>query len=303
MSIGVPEVRRTAGKTETHPKVRDMDETDLRLPDGRILHVYDSAPGDDARLALFWHHGTPNLGTPPAPLFEAGEWLGIRWISLDRPGYGGSTANPGRTVASVTADLTTVADALLVDTFALMGYSGGGTYALGAAAILGERVEAVTTLAAIAPYDAPGLDWYDGMLPSGLASLRAAAAGRDAKMRHETSGVEYDPEFTPADLALFDGPWSWLGSVAGDTSMPNGPDGLIDDDCSYVVPWGCDPAKITAPTLLVHGTGDRIVPSSHGRWLGDHILTAELDLHPGDSHISVLAHAEAGLEWIRERTG
>jgi pimeloyl-ACP methyl ester carboxylesterase len=280
-----------------------MSETDLRLADGRTLHVYDTAPGDDGRLPVFWHHGTPNLGSPPGPLVEAGEWLGIRWISFDRPGYGGSTAAPGRTMASVAADLTTVADALGVGSFALMGYSGGGSYALGAAAILGDRVEAVTTFAAIAPYDAEGLDWYDGMIPSGIASLRAAAAGREVKLKHETSGAEYDPEFTPADLAMFEGAWGWLGSVAGDAAMPNGPDGLIDDDCSYVNPWGCDPASITAPTLLCHGEDDRIIPCAHGRWLVGHIPPAVLRSYPGDSHISVLAHAEAGLEWIREQTG
>lgn len=280
-----------------------MNETDLRLPDGRTLHIYDTAPGDDARMPVVWHHGTPNLGVPPEPLFEAGEWLGIRWIGFDRPGYGRSTADPGRTVASVTADLIAVLDSLGIGTFALMGYSGGGTYALGAAATLGSRVEAVATLAALAPYDAAGLDWYDGMLPSGLASLRAAAEGREAKVRHETSGVEYDPEFTPADFAVFEGPWGWLGSVAGDHTMPDGPDGLVDDDCSYVLPWGCDPTAITAPTLLVHGTADRIVPSTHGRWLAGRLPSATLDLHPDDTHITVLTHAEPALEWIREQTG
>lgn len=280
-----------------------MNEMDLRLADGRTLHVYDTAPGDDARLAVFWHHGTPNLGAPPEPLFEAAEWLGIRWISFDRPGYGGSTAHPGRTMASVATDLTTVADHLGIGSFALTGYSGGGSYALGAAAILGHRVQAVTTFAAIAPYDADGLDWYDGMIPSGVASLRAAAAGRETKLAHEQSGAEYDPEFTAADLAMFDGPWGWLGSVAGGKSMPEGPDGLVDDDCSYVLPWGCDPAAITAPTLLCHGQDDRIVPSPHGRWLAGSISTAALRLYPDDSHISVLAHAESGLEWIREQTG
>jgi pimeloyl-ACP methyl ester carboxylesterase len=280
-----------------------MNETDLRLADGRTLHVYDTAPGDDRRLPVFWHHGTPNLGTPPKPLFEAGEWLGIRWISFDRPGYGGSTAAPGRTMASVAADLTTVADALGLGTFALMGFSGGGSYALGSAAVLGDRVEAVTTFAAIAPYDANGLDWYDGMIPSGLASLRAAAAGREEKVRHETSGIEYDAEFTKADLAMFEGRWGWLGSVAGDKAMPNGPDGLVDDDCSYVIPWGCDPRTITAPTLLCHGEDDHIIPRSHADWLVEHIPSASLRLYPGDSHISVLAHAEPALEWIREHTG
>ncbi|TCC35481.1 alpha/beta fold hydrolase [Kribbella speibonae] len=276
-----------------------MDEIDFRTADGRVLHGYDSAPGDDARLAVVWHHGTPNLGTPPAPLYEAGEWLGIRWISFDRPGYGGSTAAPGRTMASVAADLTTVLDTLGIGTCALMGYSGGGSYALGSAAVLGDRVEAVATFAAIAPYGMEG--WYDGMIDSGCAALRAAAAGREARLRNEA--VEYDPEFTDSDVAMFDGPWGWLGSVAGDVAMPNGPDGAVDDDCSYVVPWGCDPATITAPALLLHGTADRIIPSTHADWLAANLPTAELALHPGLSHISILSQAEPALEWIRDHTG
>ena len=48
-----------------------VTETDLKLRDGRTLHVYDSAgeDGGQNRLAVFWQHGTPNLGAPPAPLF------------------------------------------------------------------------------------------------------------------------------------------------------------------------------------------------------------------------------------------
>jgi hypothetical protein len=47
-----------------------VTETDLKLRDGRTVHVYDSAgehKGQD-RLAVFWQHGTPNLGAPPEPL-------------------------------------------------------------------------------------------------------------------------------------------------------------------------------------------------------------------------------------------
>jgi len=59
--------------------------------------------------------------------------------------------------------------------------------------------------AGLAPYGAAGLDWFAGMAASGVASLHAAAAGRAAKERHEASGDEYDPEFTPADLAALSG--------------------------------------------------------------------------------------------------
>lgn len=273
-----------------------MNETDLQLSDGRTVHVYDTGRGD---LPVCWHHGTPNLGAPPEPLFEAAERLGLRWFSFDRPGYGGSTSAPGRTMASVAGDAEQVADALGIGQFAVVGYSGGGSYALGSAAALGDRVRAAVTLAAVAPYGVDGLDWFDGMVPSGVASLRAALGGRAVKAAHEASEVEYDPEFTEADLAMFDGPWGWLGSVAGDQGLRAGPYGLIDDDISYVTPWGCDPARITAPVLLLHGDRDRIIPSSHGRWLAAHCPTAELRSLPADSHFTIFDHAESALEWLR----
>ncbi|MFC7099995.1 alpha/beta fold hydrolase [Nonomuraea rubra] len=67
-------------------------EFELTIGDGRILHVYDTAPGATDRLPVLWHHGTPNIGAPPEPLFD--DRLGLRWISYDRPGYGGSTPSP-----------------------------------------------------------------------------------------------------------------------------------------------------------------------------------------------------------------
>jgi pimeloyl-ACP methyl ester carboxylesterase len=275
-------------------------ETDLQLDDGRTLHVYDTAAaGESDRLAVFWHHGTPNLGAPPEPLFETADRLGLRWVSFDRPGYGGSTRHPGRTMASVAADVAAVADVLGIDQFAVVGHSGGGSHALGCGAALTDRVLGVVSMAGIAPYGVDGLDWFAGMIPSGVASLRAALGGRAVKEAHVESGVEYDPEFTAADVALFSGEWSWLGKVVG-PALDNGPGGLIDDDLGYVTPWGCDPSQTTAPILLLHGGQDGIIPSSHGEWLARHCPTAQLRLSPDEGHISILNHAAAGLEWLRE---
>src|SRR5918912_2148248 len=158
-----------------------VTETDLELADGRTLHAYDTgADGAAGRLAVFWHHGTPNIGAPPEPLFEAADRLGIRWVSYDRPGYGGSTPSPSRDVASAAADVAAVADALGIERFAVMGHSGGGPHALACGALLPERVLAVVSVAGLAPFGADGLDWFAGMTPSGAAELRAAAEGRAA---------------------------------------------------------------------------------------------------------------------------
>ena len=275
-------------------------ETDLALGGGRALRVYDTHPNDaDNRLAVFWHHGTPNIGAPPRPLFAAAARLGIRWISYDRPGYGGSTPLPDRDLASAAAHVSAIADALGIDRFAVVGHSGGGSHALACGALLPGRVVGVVSVAGLAPFRAEGLDWFADMAVSGVASLRAAARGRAAKERHEASGAEYDPEFTPADLAALSGEWSWLGDVVG-PAVEAGPGGLIDDDLAYVAPWGADPALVTAPTLLLHGGRDRVVPPSHGEWLADRCPPAELRLLPDDGHISVLNQGAAALDWLKE---
>jgi pimeloyl-ACP methyl ester carboxylesterase len=272
-------------------------ERDVLLPDGRTLHAY-ATEGDDTATAILWHHGTPNLGAPPAPLFAVAQRLGLRWIAYDRPGYGGSTERPGRTVADAAGDAAAVADALGVERFAVMGHSGGGPHALACAALLGDRVTAAVVVSGLAPPDADGLDWYAGMIPSGVASLRAAAAGREAKARFEAEhGSDYDPQFTAGDLAALAGAWSWFQTI-----LAPGAPGLLDDDIAYISPWGVDPAAIGQPVLLLHGDADGIAPPAHARWLASHLPAPQLRLTPGDGHLSVLTHAPDALAWIAARS-
>ena len=85
--------------------------------------------------------------------------------------------------------------------------------------------------------------------------------------------------------------------------VQGGPGGLIDDDLAYVAPWGLYPARVTVPVLLLHGGRDRMVPSSHSRWLAQRIPSAELRLSPDDGHISVLESAgAAALDWLADHT-
>jgi pimeloyl-ACP methyl ester carboxylesterase len=277
-----------------------VTETDLELGDGRTLRTYDTGAGDrDDRLAVFWHHGTPNIGPPPEPLFPIADQLGIRWVSYDRPGYGGSTPHPDRDVASAAAYVSVVADALGVERFAVMGHSGGGSHALACGALLPERVLGVISVAALAPFGAEGLDWFAGMSDSGVASLRAAAEGMEAKKRYQAE-PEHDPEmFTPEDHAALSGPWAWLLDVVG-PAVEAGPGGLIDDDLAYVAPWGFEPAQVTAPTLLLHGGRDRVVPAAHSEWLARRCPSAELWLRPDDGHITILNQGPAAMGWLRE---
>lgn len=280
----------------------DVHEFDLTLPDGRTVHGYDTGGGG---TVVLWQHGTPNVGAPPQPLLAPAAELGLRWVSLDRPGYGGSSPHPGRTIADAAADAIAVVDALGADRFAVMGYSGGGPHALGCAALATARVSAIAVLSPLAPIDAEGLDWFAGMGPTGAAALRAALVGVDDRRRFEADNADAPIDFTARDWAALSGPWGWLGTVAA-AGVAAGLDGLVDDDRAYVTPWGVDLASITAPVLIVHGDDDRVVPVGHGRWLADHLPSVELRELAGEGHISAIAAAEgaaAALSWLAQRSG
>jgi len=277
-----------------------MLEIDVLTVDGRVLHAYDAGPtGRSDELVVLGHHGTPNTGVPPEPLFEAARSLGIRWIGYDRPSYGGSTADPGATVAAAAADVRQIADQLGIDRFAVFGHSGGGPRALACGALLPDRVLAVVSVSSPAPWPADGLDYYAGMSDGTARELQAAVRGR-AELEAVLAENEFDPQsFTPADYAALEGTWSWFNSIV-EAATANGLDGMVEDDLSAMAPWGFDLAEITAPTMIMHGTDDRMVPSSHGEWLATHCPAAELRLQPGVGHISVLDSAPGALAWLRQ---
>jgi pimeloyl-ACP methyl ester carboxylesterase len=269
----------------------------LRLQDGRVLRVHESGEGGAADvLAVLWHHGSPQTGALLDPLLAAAAERGIRLLSYGRPSYGGSSPQPGRDVVSAAYDVAQIADAFGVARFAVMGASGGGPHALACAALLPDRVTGAASIASLAPFDADDLDWFGGMADD--SALRAAVAGRDARMRYEEA-AEFDPEsFTERDYAALAGAWSSLDADVGQAAAA-GADGLIDDDLAFVAPWGFDVADIKVPVLIVHGSQDRVVPPAHGDWLLRHCRKAELWIRPHDGHISILDACPPAMDWLR----
>ena len=275
-----------------------MRDGEVTTADGRTVRWYDGGP-EDAGLTLFWHHGTPNIGQPPGPLMKPATDRGIRWVALDRAGYGGSTRHEGRCVADVVADVAVVADQLGVERFAAVGHSGGGPHALACAALMPERVLACVAISSLAPFEAQGLDWFAGMADGSRSELEAAALGPAALRVHLESASDQDV-FTASDLAALKGPWKWFTGIVK-AALEHGPDGMIDDDRAYVTPWGFSPAEAGGvPVLLAHGGKDRVVPWSHAQWLAREVPGAELRTFPEDGHIGVLLHADALLDWLVE---
>ncbi|RZS91845.1 pimeloyl-ACP methyl ester carboxylesterase [Motilibacter rhizosphaerae] len=269
------------------------DARDVPLPDGRVVRAYAAGP-TDAALTVVWHHGSPQTGALLQPLLDAGRPRGIRWVSVARPGYSGSTFSPGRDVASVAGDIAAVADAYAVGSFAVAGASGGGPHALACSALLGERVTGVVCFAGVAPFsDVPW--WWDGMQSPG--GLRAAVAGREARLAH-AEVAEFDPaQFGERDWAALDGEWAPLGQDA-QAAGREGADGATDDDVAFTQPWGFELRQVQAPVLLVQGGEDRVIPPAHAPAQLAELDLGELWLRPRDGHVSVLRALPVALDWL-----
>jgi pimeloyl-ACP methyl ester carboxylesterase len=265
----------------------------IALRDGRTLTAHDTGEAE-ARLTLLWHHGSPQTGALLSPLVAAAGARGIRLVSYGRPSYGGSSAQPGRSVRDAAADVAQLADALGIGRFATMGASGGGPHALACAAGLPGRVSAVAVLAGIAPFST-GFDWLEGMVAPG--GLRAALEGREARARFAETETFDANSFVPADHEALEKRWGSLGADAGAASH-DGPDGLIDDDVAFAKPWGFDLAEVTVPTLFVQGGLDRVVPPSHAHWQLRQVARGELWLRPRDGHVSVLDAVPVAMDWL-----
>jgi pimeloyl-ACP methyl ester carboxylesterase len=274
-----------------------MHTRDIELTSGASVRAYLSHADDSRLFPIMYHHGTPNIGEPPAPLIDVAERMGFRWVGLDRPGYGGSARRVGRDIASVAQDALEVADALGLQRFAVFGHSGGGPHALATAALAPDRVAAAVSVAGLAPYSAQGLDWFHGMVGPGSGELTAAMRGGDALRAHLESS-EFDPEmFTPEDHDALQNDWAWFNEVVTQ-GVANGLDGMVDDDVAYVSDWGVEPSDVAVPALIMHGTADRVVPYDHGMWLAEHIHGAALHAVTGAGHISVVRESVTALTWL-----
>jgi pimeloyl-ACP methyl ester carboxylesterase len=281
----------------------------VRTAEGRRLstQVY----GDPDGWPVFLLHGTPGSRKGPHPRAAVLHRLGVRLISFDRPGYGGSDRLEGRQVVDVAEDVLAIAGAYGVKRFSVVGRSGGGPHALACAALLPEHTVRAAVLVGLAPREADGLDWYDGMAQSNVLEHTAAAAGFDGISAHLSAAVD----------TIRANPASLLSSLQEDLpdldrrvvadhgiramlvesyaeALRTSAYGWIDDALAFCSPWGFDLSSVTVPVLLWHGAGDVFAPASHARWLAGRIPGATAVVQANAAHFGALDVLPDVLRWL-----
>ena len=285
----------------------------VRTPDGRTLAIEEA--GDPDGRPVLVHNGTPNSRHLFDPVAADAAARGLRLIGYDRPGYGGSTPQPGRTVADCAADVRAICTGLGIDRLAMWGVSGGGPHLLACAALLPDLVAAAASLASLAPAGAEGLDWFEGMGQDNVDDFKLAQTDKEAaRAKLETereqilAGTADDLTeilktlLTPTDAAVLTGEFAEYLAWTGHEGLAPGSQGWWDDGEAFASQWGFDLSAIRVPVLLLHGREDQFVPFGHGKWLAARIPGVEARLLDEDGHLTLETNRIGEVHaWLAER--
>ncbi len=265
----------------------------ISLRDERTLGYAEY--GDPSGKPVFFFHGLPGSRLQRHPDDSIAIELGARIITIDRPGYGLSDFQHGRTLLDWPNDVAQLADALNIDQFAAIGLSGGGPYLLACAYKMPERITSATVVSGMGPIDDP--DAVKSMLPSmrlGLGIAPKVPLGfvrlldpiaklvsrnpLSAKKLVPSSAPEPDKKaFARPDIQEVDR--QDLGEA-----YRNGAQGAFWEVVLLATPWGFRLEDIHKKIFLWHGEDDTTVPQQIGRYVARTLSNCKSTFYPGEGH-------------------
>jgi pimeloyl-ACP methyl ester carboxylesterase len=287
-------------------KDRVVDQT-IGLSSGRTVGFADY--GDPDATAVLWCHGGPGSRLEPAYLRRQASQAGLRIIGIDRPGYGLSTPQPGRTIAGWVPEALAIADHLGIGQFAAVGTSTGGAFALALAALAPERV-----LGVVACCSMTDMRWPEGRATMSRPHVQAvwdapdrAAALAAATDAHGEDGSKMQDGITavlaPSDLALFRDPEWMKQATAGFPAMfAHGLQGYTDDRLADGAGWVTfDVRSIQCPVTVLHGGSDRMVDVIHAHHTADVVPGAKLVVFDDHGHFSIVTEVVPAISDLLQR--
>ena len=276
----------------------------LQLSDGRRLGYADY--GDRQGAPVLFFHGTPGSRRVARWADQAARGRGIRLIAPDRPGFGLSDFQAGRTLGGWPADVLELANALGIDRFAVAGVSGGGPYVAACAWQIGGRLTRAAIVSGMGPLDDPALT---AALSRGYRASLAVVGGLPAAVRVALGlgmlGLRRAPgcvltgvaaSLPEVDRAIFRRPRvrALLLDDARE-ALRQGTRGALQELILLSRPWDVPLGQIRMPVRLWHGEADAQVPAAIARRLAAALPDCRASFVPGAGHLWVLDHVDEVL--------
>ncbi|MCD0445644.1 alpha/beta hydrolase [Glycomyces sp. A-F 0318] len=262
------------------------------LPDGRRLGWAEWGPPDGAPVLLCPGAATSRrLGFGP----NAAASLGVRLVSVDRPGLGASTPAPGRTFADFARDMRLLCELRGLGRPAVVGNSQGAPFALACAA---EGV--ASALAVVSGADEVAAPAFADALEPGLRGLVERAvrdpAGAEEAFAAFTAEAMWDMVMAASpecDLAVYRDPGFAAGYRAAlREGFAQGAAGYARDTVLAMGRWPFALESIAVPVDLWYGEEDATHSPDNGALLASRVPGARRRLVPGIGGALLWTHPE-----------
>ena len=279
--------------------ITSLPEGEIRLRDGRRLAYAEY--GDPQGKPIFFFHGTPGSRLFHHPDTSVAASAGALIIAIDRPGFGRSDFKLGRTLLDWPSDVVQLADALNIERFAVMGYSGGGPYAAVCASSIPDRLTAAGLVSSIAPLDSPeitrGMHGMGHMFfslerhlpPLARLSCRLMCttwrSNPDLYFKAQLNGL-YNSKEAQTLLPMM------KAMLTADLleAVRDGTHGITWDLEILARPWGFPLHAIPTDVFLWHGEDDTQAPLAMGKRLAGAIPHCRATFFPGEGHWAMYGH-------------
>ncbi len=278
-----------------------QSDNQIKLRDGRRLGYAEF--GDPRGKPVLFFHGYPGSRWDGAETGHAAERVGVRLIAPDRPGMGLSDYRPKRRLLDWPTDVVELADALGLEHFAVIGYSGGGPHALACAFQLGTRLSAVGVISGVGPLTEPGA--LDGMVKNNIQLFQMARRTPwllrlifSLNRRMDTLKLMRAalPQMPAVDQDVMRQP-GVLEGIAKDygEAFRQGARGAVHEGALFADDWGFKLSEVTRPVQLWQGEQDTNVPAAMGRFQARHLPNCQATFYPADGHISIIVNHAAEI--------
>jgi pimeloyl-ACP methyl ester carboxylesterase len=267
------------------PSTSPREDLTIDLSDGRKLAYAEW--GDPTGQPVVLMHRSPG-----SRLFDPGPDATdeVRLITVDRPGYGGTHPVAEPSFAAVAQDLSALAEALELSEIALMGWSGGGQFALASVPALAGRLASLTLICTPAPDDA--IPWYPEesrpMLPAVRAdpvgTLPGVAEGFGAMMAEPDALAASDPSAADSDARSQPGVLQACAEMMREAGRQKGA-GMAFDIVAGARGDRLPLDAIDIPTQLWYGARDEYITLEHGRWYAERVAGSDLEEVDGAAHL------------------
>ena len=286
-----------------------MDKV-IQAPDGRTISFADF--GEDNQITAFYCHGGPGSRNAAKGNSDKDTENLIRYIGVDRPGYGNTSPLPGRTINDWTNDLELIADHLNIENFYMIGVSTGGSYSLATAARFPERVLGVLVCCGMSDMrwasenaTMAGVEQYVSLSREEAYELAVKDMGEDGSKMLSNNDATGESNLSPADLLYLQDPENIKRFISDDATFAQGVTGYADDrlaDCSAQGWSSFEVNNVSCPVNIIHGETDTIVPVAHAHHTAEIVKDSEIKIYPEHGHLSNSDEIHENLQLLIQRS-